>query len=741
MVGKRLVNTGVAAAAALDPFQNFETVTYTGNGDTQKITGYIRKGASFNGSSSKIETNIGVFNTTTYSVSFWFNVNAYKNASYNHWPFIINNDQHLVIGENPANTLKIYFSDFSTSNAFYTITDPTAWYNVVVTRSGNSISMYVNGTLANTFSYTGMSQGTSFKLGVNHANNAYLDGKLDQVRVFDKVLSTSEVTTLYGETYASSTKSTTDIFSDGSAIALYELDDSANDTGIPIDDGQSASFIGTNQNYIQLPSGIDTILNTKNFGLSFWVKAPNATTDAVFSTETTNSTFQIHANWAHAGSYSLINGGGSNINLGAVDSNWHHIVVTSDGSSSYKGYFDKSYKGASAYRQTSNVGTFLGAHPGGGFNLLGEIDQVRIFNRQLSQSDIDDLYNETAPTTVDYFGDGNGKALYTLNGTPDDESGSYDATWNGTAAYSDPALLTQYNGTATNVNYLGMAFQPDLVWTKSIAGLSWWHFIQDSVRGTTSAIYSNNTEPAGTFTDAIQSFDSNGYTIGSTGSLNWDSSNEYVAWCWKAGGAVVTNTDGSINSQVSANQDAGFSIVSWTGTGAINTVGHGIDTPQLILIKCLGGSDWQVYSEPTGNGNKLALNESSIASATTRFDSTSPTSSVFTFRDVGFPSQNFIAYCFHSVDGYQKIGSYTGTGVAGNTVTTGFQPRFVIIKSSSTTSNWVMVDSVRGDNRLLANGDNTEAAFTGVSFQSNGFTLESASYNDSAQTFIYLAIA
>ena len=178
--------------------------------------------------------------------------------------------------------------------------------------------------------------------------------------------------------------------------------------------GQAAVFNGVNQTYVKLPSAVDTILNTKNFGLSLWVKAPNAATDAVFSTETTNSTFQIHANWGFAGAYALINGGGSDINLGPVDSNWHHIVVTSDGSSSYKGYFDGVYKGASTYRQIANTGTFLGAHQSGGFTLNGQIDQVRIFNSQLNQTQITQLFNEG---TVNESTDGTDSILQFIGGT------------------------------------------------------------------------------------------------------------------------------------------------------------------------------------------------------------------------------------------------------------------------------------------------------------------------------------
>jgi hypothetical protein len=782
---KKFFTTGGIVAsspepATIDPLQNFETVTYTGNGSTQKITGYIRKGASFNGSSSYIESNVDVFSTTTYSVSLWANVGGYKNASYNHWSFIINNDQHLVIGENPANTLNIYFSDFSTSNAFYTITDPTAWHHIVVTRNSNSISIYVNGSLANTFTYTGLSQGTGFKLGTNHVNNAFLDGKLDQVRIFNRVLDETndgEVTTLYNETYASSTKSTTDIFGDGSGVALYELDGDANDTGRSVDSGQSASFTNTNQNYIQLPSGIDTILNTKNFGLSFWVKAPNAATDAVFSTETTNSTFQIHANWGFAGAYSLINGGGSDINLGAVDSNWHHIVVTSDGSSSYKGYFDKSYKGASTYRQTSNVGTFLGSHPSGGFNLEGQIDQVRIFNRQLSQSDIDSLYNETSPSTVDYFGDGNGKALYKLDNTPDDESGSYNATWNGTAAYIDEAANVKYDGTPTNVNFLGMAFQPDFVWIKNRTASFESHMLYDSIRTATKAIQSDTTAAESTRLAGLTSFDSNGFTVGSGGAHNQLNAG-LVAWCWKAGGSsntynvddtgYSTASDAGLSSAnvttlngASVNTQAGFSIINYeTNVNGDNRPAHGLtQEPELIIFKPYDTSslNWYVMTKKIdGSLDFLFLNttDTKIDAGTNEFiDSTH-------FRtSFGTVWGSIIAYCFHSVDGYQRVGTYLGSGVSGKRVYTtddgtptgngGFRPRFVMYKlSSSSGHSWVMIDDVRSPSNprnkyLLADSSGQEGTTNVLNFTDDGFELLLTDLGTNAldETYIYLAIA
>ena len=744
--------------------ENFTINTYTGNGSTQSIEGKIGTAASFNGSSSKIVVP-KIPGLSSASISCW--VKTTNTASVSRGIVELNNDT----GSNGfAGTLSIIYN---TGSGTFTIrngngsssevnlishVDTTIrngnWHHIAVARNESTgvTTLYIDGTQAaqQTVSSTSTA-GPGTLIGDRHytASNYHWDGEIDQVRIFNKALSSSEVTTLYGESNTSTTKSTTDIFDDGSGVALYEFEEGAKDTGVLIDDGQSASFIGTNQNYIQLPSGIDTILNTKNFGLSFWVKAPNATTDAAFSTETTNSTFQIHANWTHAGSYSLTNGGGSNINLGAVDDLWHHIVVTSDGSSSYKGYFDKSYKGASAYRQTSNVGTFLGAHPAGGFNLLGEIDQVRIFNRQLSQSDIDALYNETAPTTVDYFGDGNGKALYTLNGTPDDESGSYDATWNGTAAYSDPAEIT-YNGTPANVSFVGTSFQPDLIWVKSRSG-AFNNMLTDSINGDNTHLIANTTAALDTNSSAPQ-FNTNGFTLGA-GNNNWNGSGyNYVAWCWKAGGAASLNENGSIDSQVSANPDAGFSIVKYVGSSTIGLdIGHGLSSaPEMVILKNLDSShNWYIYHKDTGTTSGY-INY-------LRFDSTAGTYSDKVFYPVDFNNSTFIAghdtvlqgnmiaYCFHSVDGYQKVGSYSGSGSAGNKQTTGFQPRFVMLKAySGGTSGWFIFDSERsGEKRLAANTSSAESDETnhGINFESDGFSFDAADANNSGVNWIYLAIA
>jgi hypothetical protein len=290
----------------------------------------------------------------------------------------------------------------------------------------------------------------------------------------------------------------------------------------------------------------------------------------------------------------------------------------------------------------------------------------------------------------------------------------------------------------------------------------------DSVRGRANIIWSDLTDQSvnsGTSNDLV-SFDSNGFTVGvvqNAGSTNTNG-DSIVAWTWKAGGTAVSNTNGTITSTVSANQAAGFSIVKWTSTGSntsSETVGHGlINTPDVIILKNLSaaGTSWRVYHSgiPSPN-NTLALNTTELAFPF--FPSVSSNTfglanSTTTGEASGTGGQNIIAYCFHSVDGYQKAGSYIGTGAAGNTVVTGFEPAFLMVKQTNISgSEWNIIDNKRDtqnprDVTLWANSSASEATASqggiyDVNFLSNGFSLENTyqSFNASGGTYIYLAIA
>ena len=262
----------------------------------------------------------------------------------------------------------------------------------------------------------------------------------------------------------------------------------------------------------------------------------------------------------------------------------------------------------------------------------------------------------------------------------------------------------------------GVGFQPDLVWIKCRSNADD-HTLTDSVRGADRALYSNNTNQENTSTIRLQSFDDNGFTTGSSGDTN-TSGRSFCAWCWKAGGAAVGNTDGSITSQVSANQTAGFSIAKWTGTGANGTIGHGLSAaPEIMIVKGLDNTDhWFVYSSSLTTSQYLYLNlTSTIASGANAWNSTAPTNSVFSIGDdggVNGSSNDYIAYCWHGVEGFSKFGTFEGSDSQdGAFVYLGFKPALVIAKQidtaytvgGSAATSWGMWDSSRMPNNPAGN--------------------------------------
>ena len=318
-----------------------------------------------------------------------------------------------------------------------------------------------------------------------------------------------------------------------------------------------------------------------------------------------------------------------------------------------------------------------------------------------------------------------------------------------------------YTGTGATQS-ITVGFQPDWVFVKRRAGVQE-PSVTDSVRGVNAQLRPASTAAESAQTDALTSFDANGFTLGADAtnrSYNYYT-DAHVAWNWKAGGTAVSNTDGSITSQVSAAPDAGFSIVSYTGTGSAGaTVGHGLGVvPELLIIRRRDPAEaWPVWVGGGGFSNTqyLRLNgTNAVDTATTLFNSTTPTSSVVTLGTGDFVNtntKNYIMYAFASVESYCKIGSYVGNGSADGTfVYTGFRPSFILAKSLASGTSWFIKDSARSPNnvvnlRLYANASNaemTQVTFHEVDFLSNGFKLRGngSEDNGNGNTHIYLAFA
>jgi hypothetical protein len=318
------------------------------------------------------------------------------------------------------------------------------------------------------------------------------------------------------------------------------------------------------------------------------------------------------------------------------------------------------------------------------------------------------------------------------------------------------AVLYTGNGTSQTID---TGLQPDFIWIKRRNGAAA-HTLTDSVRGISKQLFSNLTDAEQTDADSgVTAISSSSITLGdnnlAVGSVN-GSGSTYVAWNWKASGSTVSNTAGTITSTVSANTTAGFSIVTYTGTGSNATVGHGLGVaPRFVLTKSRSQSfGWGGYHASLGATNGIFLDETSAAFASaTYWNDTAPTSSVFTIGTNSRQNQSsttYVAYCFAAVPGYSAFGSYTGNGSAdGPFVYLGFRPRYVLIKSSSNVEEWHVHDTAR-DTYNLAIADlypNSSSAevttFNQLDILSNGFKCRSSNSgtNGSGYTFIYAAFA
>jgi len=336
-----------------------------------------------------------------------------------------------------------------------------------------------------------------------------------------------------------------------------------------------------------------------------------------------------------------------------------------------------------------------------------------------------------------------------------DAAGSNNWTVNNLTA-SAPGLATANQGFDV-VAYTGdgntgrsissLSFSPDLVWFKN-RGTANYHQWHDRVRGPLKRIYSNSSDAENNYTTALTSFDSNGWTMGNGTPCN-ASGNNYVAWCWKAGGAASSNANGTVTSSVSANNTYGFSIVSWTAaTNTTNRIGHSLNsTPSLIITKSRSNANsWRVWTAVTGKNKYLGLDSSSAVTTYNNYWSTSePNSSTFgVWHDAGGANNDgdMIAYCWSEIAGFSKISSYAGSN-SSQTIECGFEPAFVMIKCTTSGNDWIIQDNARGIEVLRPNTNDAEFGGNYVSFTSTGFTLNTSDgrSNSSGDTYIYAAFA
>ena len=359
----------------------------------------------------------------------------------------------------------------------------------------------------------------------------------------------------------------------------------------------------------------------------------------------------------------------------------------------------------------------------------------------------------TSGFNTDFFS--NGFQIKTTDNSMNNNGGTYIYMAFASDPSAAPTLADSFNislwtGNGSSQSISGLGFSPNWVWGKERSSSSS-NELLDTIRGATKFIMSNSTAAQSTSSQGLQSFDSNGFSVGNDGAWN-QSSETYVGWSWKANTVPAINTDGTIQSIVSANQAAGFSIVSYTGNGnSAATVGHGLSAKcDLVIIKGLDSADkWIVQLPQLGDNARMALE----GTAGKTDDSTTAQAGNASYFGIGGDNsvnksnEGFIAYCFHSVSGYSSIGSYTGVS-SGVTITTGFRPSFMFIKSTSNVENWAILDTDRGSGKALnpnLNNAESDSSLNTFTVSDTGFSfpdqsIADAMLNENGYEYFYWAI-
>jgi len=774
------------------PLTNPSDHTITANGDVTNTRAEQKVGDSsikFDGTGDYLTVPSSSdfnFGTGDFTLEFWAYFNVSGNAETIWMRDQTSANRNLYVQKDANDKIAVYVSDDG-SNWPVNITTASAvsigaWVHIAVVRNGNDFDTYINGTSdASTTNTLSMYASTSLLLIGIHLETTYsspLNAYLDEIRLSDS----ARYTTTF-------TPSTTEFTADSNTMLLIHSDwdgglggdSSGNDN-----DFAPTNLVATDQMVDSPTNNFCTINPVANSKYAPTVSEGNLKHVGTVSVYTSSvGTIAMSSGKWYAEAYVNANTGTGNSSwLGLVKSNTAKWMDTpfneTTGSIALQGD-GQGWKDAGTTTSDSS-GIFT---DGDIVSILMNFDdgEVKFWVNGSAFS-----YTTTFTVTEDWvpcvqtYNNGND---FTWNFGQDSSfagvvtaQGNQDGNGIGDFYYEPPtdflalcssnlpspeiALPTDHfsatiwAGDDSSSRAITTGVDADFVWYKDRTGTES-NSLYDSVRGAQKRLISNSTDYERTRTNGLQSFDSTGFTVGSDTECN-GSGNNYVAWNWKAGGAAVSNTDGDITSSVSANTTAGFSIVSYEGNSTSGaTIGHGLSSaPELVICKEreTAGYDWLCYAEPIGATKNIRLNLPNAAATSTGFwNDTAPSASVFTVGnngDVNISGKDIIAYCFHSVEGYSKVGSYVGNGDADGTfVYTGMKPAFLLVKNIPTAArNWFIFDSARDtynivEKKLYPNLTNAEADADAYDFVSNGFKVRSsdANWNTSGESYLYLAFS
>ena len=319
------------------------------------------------------------------------------------------------------------------------------------------------------------------------------------------------------------------------------------------------------------------------------------------------------------------------------------------------------------------------------------------------------------------------------------------------------------DGSGTTQSVTGLDFSPNLVWIKSRSATKS-HYLFDVVRGVNKELNSNNQNDENTNSQGLQSFNSDGFTLGHEPEMN-ENGTTYCSWNWLAGGTASSNTEGNVTTSVSANTTAGFSVVTYSGNGGALTIGHGLNAkPSVVIVKNRtdNSSDWIIGHKDLSSGgggfddNKFLKFDTSTVFTNSLVFGTEPTTTTIALTtgnagNLSGSGKDYVAYCFAEKKGYSRFGRFTGGGSSFPFIYTGFKPAYVMIKKATGAANsWCIGDNKRSSfnivfNYLLADRSDVDESGSGQErdFLSNGFKIRNSNnmLNTSGETYIYMAFA
>ena len=768
----------------------------TAGGDAQHSTAQSKIGSSsiaFDGSGDYLtipQTTDFDLGTSDYTFEFWLMHSG--NGSIIH---IEGTDQYGLYFAYEGG-VKYRFSagivsDWGPVLNYTVAADGSNWHHIAIVCNSGTTTMYYDGTsVASTTTVTNVAgnQGASV-IGGRYGGVYAYDGYLDEIRISNNARYTGNFT-----------PSTTAFTDDSNTLLLIQSDTSDGSTTFTDSSGVEGSF-GNDQsgedNHFT-PNNLtasDQVLDspTNNFctGLPLWRGSGTFSEGNLKLAANDNNSLRCSMTLPKDGKryWEAMYGGGSNAIIGIKRTTNEY----SNGCYTYSFYSTQGlfYRNGSGLSSYDSGDTTYGSGDILGFAWDGAAGTLAYYkNNSLiwTETTIDDSYEYVPANGAEVNG------LWFMYNFGQDSSFAGNKTAQGetdsngigdfyyepptdflalcTSNLPDPAVTPSehfnavlYTGTGSNQS-VTVGFKPSLTWIKE-RNSSTDHGLWNAVVGASKYLKSNGTDAESNSSSyGMQSFDSNGFTIGTSGNFN-GSSDTYASWNWKAGNETLGTgdfTQGTIASTCSRNVDAGFSIVSYTGNGTSGaTVGHGLSSAvELVIVKSRDdGNNWQVKTKDLADNHSLIL-DNTMAETNHSGGFIGNTFSATTFNllegssncnNINKLDNDHIAYCFHSIDGYSKVGSYVGNGESsdGTFVYTGFRPKYVLIKSSSFADIWGIYDNERStynvvDDFLRADtsgAEQTNDTNVKLDFLSNGFKVRgnNDAVNKSGGTLIYLAIA